>query len=176
MTIKELAERTGLSIGYISQMERNETEPSMSSLRKIAKGFDVPLYVLIDDEKERSSLTIRQQERLSVHTKKSSIEFEFLTPLPSQNFLPRVIMLKAILQPHSKDSDIPVVHHSEETLLILSGTLTVEIGDETVVLQEGDTTIIEEDLPHTCYNQTDQVIEVLSVISPPVWGTLHFPK
>ncbi len=176
MTIKELAERTGLSIGYISQMERNETEPSLSSLRKIAKGFDVPLYVLIDDEKEHSSLTIRKKERLSVHTKKNNIEFEFLTPLPSQNFMPKAIMLKATLQPHSTDSDIPIVHHSEETLLVLSGTLTVVIGDETVILQEGDTTIIEEDIPHTCCNHTDQAIEILSVISPPVWGTLHFPK
>lgn len=176
MTIKELSERTGLSIGYISQLERNSAEPSLSSLRKIAKGFDVPLYVLIDDEKERGSLTIRKQDRLSVHTKKSSIEFEFLTPLPSQNFLPKTLMLKATLLPQSTDSDIPIVHHSEETLLVLSGTLTVIIGDETVVLEEGDTTTIEEDLPHTCCNHTDQVVEILSVISPPVWGTLHFPK
>ncbi|MDE7067918.1 MAG: helix-turn-helix domain-containing protein, partial [Schaedlerella arabinosiphila] len=47
LTIKELAARTGLSIGYISQLERNEAEPSLSSLRKIAKEFGVPLYVLI---------------------------------------------------------------------------------------------------------------------------------
>ena len=52
LTIKDLAERTGLSIGYISQLERDEAEPSLSSLRKIAKEFDVPIYVLIEDEKE----------------------------------------------------------------------------------------------------------------------------
>ena len=39
LTIKELAERTGLSIGYISQVEREEAEPSLSSLRKIAREF-----------------------------------------------------------------------------------------------------------------------------------------
>lgn len=176
LTIKELAERTGLSIGYISQLERDEAEPSLSSLRKIAKELDVPLYVLIQEEKENGSLTIRREERMSVKTKKSVIEYEFLTPLPSQNFMPKVLMLKAVLQPHSRDSEIPVVHHSEETLFVLSGTLTVLIGDETVVLREGDTTIIEEDLPHTCVNDTDTEVEVLSVISPPVWGTLHFPK
>ena len=49
LTMKELAERTGLSIGYISQVERGETEPSLSSLRKIAGEFDVPVYVLLDD-------------------------------------------------------------------------------------------------------------------------------
>ena len=49
LTIKDLAERTGLSIGYISQLERDEAEPSLSSLRKIAKEFDVPIYVLIEE-------------------------------------------------------------------------------------------------------------------------------
>ena len=48
LTIKDLAERTGLSIGYISQLERDEAEPSLSSLRKIAKEFDVPIYLRIE--------------------------------------------------------------------------------------------------------------------------------
>ena len=91
LTIKDLAERTGLSIGYISQLERDEAEPSLSSLRKIAKEFDVPIYVLIEEEKENDGLTIRREERISVHTKKNVVEYEFLTPLPSQNFLPRVL-------------------------------------------------------------------------------------
>ena len=55
LTIKDLAERTGLSIGYISQLERDEAEPSLSSLRKIAKEFDVPIYVLIEEEKETTA-------------------------------------------------------------------------------------------------------------------------
>lgn len=176
LTIKDLAERTGLSIGYISQLERDEAEPSLSSLRKIAKEFDVPLYVLIEDEKENTGLTIRREERMSVRTKKNGIEYEFLTPFPSQNFMPKVLMLKITLQARSRDSEIPIVHHSEETIFILKGTLTLTIGEDTVVLREGDTTIIEEDLPHTCANDTDSLVEVLSVISPPVWGTLHFPK
>lgn len=176
LTIKDLANRTGLSIGYISQLERNEAEPSLSSLRKIAKEFDVPLYVLIEEEQENGSLTIRKEERISVHTQKSGIEYEFLTPFPSQNFLPKVLMLKIVLQPHSRDTEIPIVHHSEETLFILKGVLTLMLGDDMNELQEGDTTIIREDLPHTCINDSDGVTEVLSVISPPVWGTLHFPK
>lgn len=79
LTIKDLAERTGLSIGYISQLERDEAEPSLSSLRKIAKEFDVPIYVLIEEEKENNGLTIRREERISIHTKKNVVEYEFLT-------------------------------------------------------------------------------------------------
>lgn len=176
LTIKDLAERTGLSIGYISQLERNEAEPSLSSLRKIAKEFDVPIYVLIEDEMENGGLTIRREDHVSVRTKNNGIEYEFLSPLPSQNFMPKALMVKVVLQSHSRDSEIPIVHHSEETLFVLTGTLTLIIGDDMILLQEGDTTIIREDLPHTCINDTDTITEVLSVISPPVWNTLHFPK
>lgn len=176
MTIKELAEQTGLSIGYISQVEREETEPSLSSIRKIANAFGVPLYVLIDEHKGNQNLTIKKEDRMSVRVKKSSVEYEFLTPLPSQNFMPKTLMIKATLLPHSQDSEIPIVHHSEEVLLVLEGTLTVMIGDTSITLRQGDTTIIEEDLPHTCINHTDEPVKVLSTITPPVWGTLHFPK
>lgn len=175
LTMRELAESTGLSIGYISQVEREEVEPSLSSLRKIARSFDVPVYILMDDHKNDPNLTIRREERLSVRMRKSSVEYEFLTPLPSPGFIPKTLMIKATLEPNSKDSELPVVHHSEETILILKGTLNVEIGDSVTVLHEGDTIIIEEDLPHTCINQTDGYVEVLSTITPPVWGTLHFP-
>ncbi|WVP64049.1 helix-turn-helix transcriptional regulator [[Clostridium] symbiosum] len=66
LTMKDLAESTGLSIGYISQVEREEVEPSLSSLRKIAGSFDVPVYILMDDHKNDRNLTIRREERLSV--------------------------------------------------------------------------------------------------------------
>ena len=175
LTMKELAERTGLSIGYISQVELGETEPSLSSLRKIAGEFDVPVYVLLDDHKNDSSLTIRREERMTAHVRKNSVEYEFLTPFSSQNFSPKALMIKATLEPHSRDSEIPIVHHSEETLLVVKGTLKVVVGEETIVLREGDTTIIKEDFPHTCINDEDDYTEVISVITPPIWGTLHFP-
>ena len=142
LTIKELSERTGLSIGYISQVEREEAEPSLSSLRKIAREFDVPVYVLMDDHKNAHNLTIRREERLSVRIKKSSVEYEFLTPLPSPNFSPKTLMIKAILEPCSRDTEIPIVHHSEETLLVLKGTLTVVAGDVTIVVTTGSAALL----------------------------------
>ena len=47
ITLKELAEKTGLSIGYISQIERNLTDPSLSTLRKISGALGVPTYLFL---------------------------------------------------------------------------------------------------------------------------------
>ena len=49
LTIKELAAMTGMSISYISQVERGELDPSLSSLRKIASVLQLPIYLLLDD-------------------------------------------------------------------------------------------------------------------------------
>ena len=46
--MKELAQEAGMSISYISQVERGEIDPSLSSLRKIASVLQVPLYLLLD--------------------------------------------------------------------------------------------------------------------------------
>ena len=48
LTMKELAREAGMSISYISQVERGEIDPSLSSLRKIASVLQVPLYLLLD--------------------------------------------------------------------------------------------------------------------------------
>ena len=47
ITLQELSDNTGLSIGYISQIERNLVDPSLSSLRKISQYLDIPTYLLI---------------------------------------------------------------------------------------------------------------------------------
>ena len=49
-TLNQLASASGLTASYISQVERNLTEPSISSLRKIAAALQTPLYMFLDDE------------------------------------------------------------------------------------------------------------------------------
>ncbi len=55
ITLKELAEKTGLSIGYISQIERNLTDPSLSTLRKLSAALDIPTYLFMGGRKQHRS-------------------------------------------------------------------------------------------------------------------------
>ena len=63
ITLKELAEKTGLSIGYISQIERNLTDPSLSTLRKLSAALDIPTYLFMGGESS-TSLTTRQADMM----------------------------------------------------------------------------------------------------------------
>ena len=61
-TLEQLAEASGLTASYISQMERNLTEPSISSLRKIAQVLQVPISSFLEEDQAHTQL-IRKQKR-----------------------------------------------------------------------------------------------------------------
>lgn len=88
MTLRELASLCGMSISYISQIERGEIDPSLSSLRKIAAVFQLPLYMLLDDVEIIGNLTLRKNQQIIRYSKDRSVTYRFLTPLPSPEYDP----------------------------------------------------------------------------------------
>ena len=70
-TLKELAEQTGLSIGYISQIERNLTDPSLFTLRKISAALDVPTYLFMGGTVDHS-LTTRTADIITLSQPKTN--------------------------------------------------------------------------------------------------------
>lgn len=176
LTIKELAEASGMSISYISQVERGEIDPSLSSLRKIANVFQMPLYMLLDDVEVMGNLTLRKEQQLVTYSEDNAVSYRFLTPLPSPLYSPEALLIAFEVAPHSQDCITPVRHHSEELIYVLEGELTVQIGNTDIVLQEGDTTVIQKDLPHICKNTKEIPAKGISAISPPVWGRMDLTK
>ena len=117
ITLKERAEKTGLSIGYISQIERNLTDPSLSTLRKLSAALDIPTYLFMGGESS-TSLTTRQADMLILSQPNSNVRYHLLTPMPNGNFVPQSLVIRFELEPHCKDGDLPVIHPSEEILLL----------------------------------------------------------
>lgn len=171
-TIKELAARSGMSISYISQVERGEIDPSLSSLRKIAAVFQIPLYMLLDDTELLSDLTLRRDQQLVRRSEDGAVAYRFLTPLPSPQYSPEAILIGFEVAPHSQDTAEPVRHDSEEIICVTDGQLTVQIGETDIILSPGDTTVIQKNLPHICKNTGESAAKGISVISPPVWGRM----
>ena len=129
LTIKELAAMTGMSISYISQVERGEIDPSLFSLRKIASVFQLPLYMLLDDEEIMGNLTLRKDQQLVRVSEDGSITYRFLTPIPSPGYSPQSLLMNFTLAPHAQDVPEPVRHSSEEMIYVMEGQLTVQIGN-----------------------------------------------
>lgn len=176
MTIKELASLTGMSISYISQIERGEIDPSLSSLRKIASIFQLPIYMLLDDAAVVENLTLKKEQQTICQSENKAITYRFLTPLPSPKYCPESLLIAFSLAPYSQDVTEPIQHYSEEMIYVTEGTLTVQIGDMEVVLSPGDSTVIQKNLPHICKNKSREVVKGLSTISPPIWGRMDLAE
>ena len=65
LTLKDIAEATGLSIGYISQLERGAVEPSLASLRKVSEFLGVSPYLLVDQSEHHPAMVRATRDQLS---------------------------------------------------------------------------------------------------------------
>lgn len=177
ITLKELAEKTGLSIGYISQIERNLTDPSLSTLRKISGVLGVPTYLFLGDELH-GSLTLHRDEMIQLSQPNSNVRYQIMSPMPTGEFVPQSLVARFELAPRSVDGELPVIHPSEEIVLLERGAVDVIIDGKPVHLETGDTTLIRSNLPHILSNPTDEVVMGYSILTPAVWfpSTHRSPK
>ncbi|GFN37225.1 helix-turn-helix domain-containing protein [Tepidimicrobium xylanilyticum] len=169
LTLNELAEETGLTASYISQVERGLIEPSISSLRRIAAALCVPLYVFLTEEQEQHVL-IRANERRKLELPHSNITYEFVTPMGADKKVKskmEIIYLR--LKGKSWSSDKPFVHPADECIFLIEGVMEVELGTEKYTLYEGDSIYIQENIPHRFYNPSDKMAIGISVISPCIY-------
>ena len=86
--------------------------------------------------------------------------------MPNGNFVPQSLVIRFELEPHCKDGDLPVIHPSEEILLLEQGQLDVLVKSETTRLNAGDTTVVQSNLPHIVSNPGDTTAVGLAVFTP----------
>ncbi|WZL71982.1 helix-turn-helix domain-containing protein [Clostridiaceae bacterium 35-E11] len=169
-TISELAALTGLSVGYISQVERNLIEPSLSSLRKIAKALDVPVYLFMEDTSNTNVFT-KKDDRIIMKFPNSTVVYEIFSPLPSNTFKPAMLGYFFEVAPHKADTEDFIIHISEELMILLEGEADVILGNETFNLTSGDSIYIKKNVPHKIINNTNAPAKGISMMSPPVYPT-----
>jgi transcriptional regulator with XRE-family HTH domain len=169
MTINELADATGFSNGYISQVERGLTEPSLTSLRKLADALGVSIFSLISDNHPDDIIKISSEEHAVIRNKENTVIYELLTPLSSDRFIPKSLIMKLTVMGKTLVSDESIIHPSEELLTILSGELVIQVGDRETVLSAGDSCIIRSDTPHNLRNDSDKPATGIACLTPPIW-------
>lgn len=162
MSIKELASRTGLTSGFISQIERNMTEPSITSLRKVAEALDVAVFYFFIDEVNNNSV-VRKEERQKLTFPNSHLVYELLSPDLNR----QMEMFFATLESGAVTCDEPLSHNGEEVILVLKGTMEITIGSDTNVLEEGDSIYYFANIPHRIVNIGNNDLEFVSTITPP---------
>ncbi|HHU32397.1 MAG TPA: cupin domain-containing protein [Clostridia bacterium] len=162
LSLKDLAERIGLTASFLSQVERELAEPSITSLRKIAEALDVPIFYFLLDNDNHSPV-VRKNNRKVLHFPSTKLTYELLSPDLNR----QMEVLIARLEPGATGGEEDSTHPGEECILILEGKMKITIGEETYYLEEGDSIYYFASIPHSLKNHGDGSLVFLSVITPP---------
>jgi transcriptional regulator with XRE-family HTH domain len=164
LSLRDLAELSGVSAPMLSQVERGETSPTLAVAGRIAAGLDLTLSQLLRiDEAEHVVVLRRGQGR---RRRRGGHRVEELTPpLPGQ----RADVSRHRLDPGAATGgpgDAPIHEPgSRETAVVLAGTVTLAVDGERLELGEGDAVTFDADLAHHFENDGDEAAELLAVVA-----------
>ena len=164
LSLRDLAERSGVSAPMLSQVERGETSPTLAVAEKIAAGLELTLSQLLRlDEGQHVSISRAGERR---HSERGGHRFEELTPpLPGQ----RADVSVHTLEPGASTGgrEDPPMHEpgSRETAVVLNGHLALFVEGARHDLASGDSVTFDADLPHHFENDGEEPTRFLAVIA-----------
>ena len=172
MPAKTLAEKVGVSPGYISKIENDEVAPSLDTLRGIVKALETSYHVLLIDDDQASpaeqdgagdATVVTREDRKRLHVPNRGSVFEILTP-----DLQGAFEFVRVEQRPGKGGEELFGHQSgHESVLVLEGVLHVYIGETAHILRAGDCLTFDASQPHRYVNEGTEKAVWVYVAAPP---------
>jgi transcriptional regulator with XRE-family HTH domain len=164
LSLRDLAERSGVSAPMLSQVERGETSPTLQVAERIAAGLELRLSQLLRLDEDGAVVVVRGSERRKGGARGHG--YEILTPpLPGQ----RAELSRHTLAAGAKTGGAgdPPMHEpgSRETALVESGTVVLACDGKRHELGAGDCVTFDADLPHRFENPGPDEATLLAVVS-----------
>lgn len=166
VTLAELSATLGRSVGWLSQVERDLSDPSMGDLRAIAQALGFPVSMLFGQAPgpaEEIGRIVRKDTRRRLGGAAAGLSEELLSPDLTDDFE----MLHSTFAPHS-DRGETIARPTQEVGYVVSGQLELTIGDTVFDLGPGDSFRIRGE-PFRWRNPHDMPAQVIWVIAPPVY-------
>lgn len=160
LTQEELADRCELTKGYISQLENDNTSPSIATLEDIVKALGVTLADLFS-ETEEPNIVFKAED-----CNEKDYDGYSTTWLVSNSTINEMEPILTVIQPNqSTDEDLP--HEGEEFGYVLEGKIIVVIGKKSYKCVKGDSFYFKAEKTHYLKNNGNKEAKVLWVSSPP---------
>ena len=183
LTLKEVAEATGYTIGHISQIERDLKSPSLVALRKIAACLKCSeVWLIMDDselsaksseegKKSKESFLMRKENRIPMKIPEIDVSYSIFTPskLPNAQEA-QMTGLIVRLKPNTWVTEKMISHGNyDESLLLLKGELELRIDNSTYMIYEGDSFYIPKNCLHNYLNTSNEEATIIVYFSQLVY-------
>ena len=164
LTLRQMADSTGLSESFLSQFERGVTQGSVASLRLIAEALGINLGDLFDKNGSGASARVlRESARPSLAFGNQATK-QLLTPKPAEN----VEVFSVQFEVGGSTGDEQYTHgDSDEVILVQLGSVKLELGTDVFLLEKGDSIVFRSSIPHRVVNISNTGSVLLWIISPP---------
>jgi len=158
----QVAKATGVSVGFLSALERGQMRASVATLTRIARFYRTNLLSFFDDSKKNSRLVPPKERRVLETTKGVRME---LLAWGNKVMEPHLFRIKP-----GSGSGEPYTHEGEEFLHVIRGTFEIWIGnDEHYKLKPGDSLYFESSTPHRWRNPGSSESWLLWINTPPTF-------
>lgn len=164
LTIAHVSEATGLTKGFISRIERDETSPSVATLVTICQVLSLPIGSLFEPP-ENEVIALRDAPLINLGG--THVLERLLTPRNES----RVQVLRSGMEPGASGGDeFYTINCEVEAMHVLSGRVALRFPKGEVVLSEGDTVTLPGREPHSWRNDGETAAEVMWVLVPAAWS------
>ena len=162
LTLGDLASRSELTKGFLSQVERNLTTPSIATLADIVEALGSNLSEFFHEEEEKQIVFSKQDFFVD---EQEDYQIEWVIPNAQKNQMEPIVLT---LHPHGKSQKM-LSYQGEEFGYVLKGAITIVQGNKKYKVKAKETFYMSGDKSHPLYNHGNSEEKVLWVTTPPMF-------
>ena len=162
LSIRSLAEKSGLNVNTLSMIENDKTSPSVSTLQKVAAALKAPITAFFETETHLQMIVYQKAD----DRKAATITHGTLANLGTGFAQPGLEPFVVTLEPNADSGDTPIVHTGLEFVFCLEGRIGYEVDGQAFTLETGDSLLFEAHLPHRWHNAGESPSRSLLLLCP----------
>ena len=162
LSLRRLAEMSGLSFNTLSLIENRKNSPSVSTLQQLAAALRVPVAAFFDADEARNAIVLQRKNRRA----QGAFRHGTLEDLCVGSTIRRGQVLLVTLEPGADSGQDSIAHAGHDVIYCLEGRLTYIVDNRTYKLEPGDSLVFEGQMPHRWKNETDREARSLLIMCP----------
>lgn len=162
LTLEELANRSELTKGFLSQLERDLTSPSIATLENILEALGTNLKDFFSEDEDEQIVFSKDD---FFENTQDDYKISYIIPNAQKNEMEPILIE---LKEDKKSMEINP-HDGEEFGYVIQGKVTLVNGEEEYDVKKGETFYLKGNLPHYIINKNDTLAKVIWVSTPPIF-------